>query len=150
MTIDLLVQKTVVHNFLRIPQSTFPTLPSTVEMKSSRSSTQTMTSFSSNIVQSFVLIPFVESSQMTIYLLVQKTVVKGYWQPKFLLCYLKVLTHLRMNMVLIPRQSLLFKSYSYVNSPKFWDSSAILKIVVKKLSFSHVTQCDVISRVALE
>ena len=24
MTIDLLVQKTVVHNFLRIPQSTFP------------------------------------------------------------------------------------------------------------------------------
>ena len=28
--IDLLVQKTVVHNFLRIPQSTFPTLPSTV------------------------------------------------------------------------------------------------------------------------
>ena len=30
MRIDLLVQKTVVHNFLRIPQSTFPTLPSTV------------------------------------------------------------------------------------------------------------------------
>ena len=30
MTIDLLVQKTVVHNFLPIPQSTFPTLPSTV------------------------------------------------------------------------------------------------------------------------
>ena len=28
--IDLLVQKTVVHNFLRIPKSTFPTLPSTV------------------------------------------------------------------------------------------------------------------------
>ena len=40
MTIDLLVQKTVVHNFLRIPQSTFPTLRSTVEMESSRSSTQ--------------------------------------------------------------------------------------------------------------
>ena len=40
MTIDLLVQKIVVHKFLRIPQSTFPTLPSTVEMKSSRSSTQ--------------------------------------------------------------------------------------------------------------
>ena len=38
MTIDLLVQKTVVHNFLRIPQSTFPTLPSTVQMESSRSS----------------------------------------------------------------------------------------------------------------
>ena len=31
--IDLLVQKTVVHNFLRIPQSTFPTLPSTVQME---------------------------------------------------------------------------------------------------------------------
>ena len=30
MRIDLLVQKTVVHNFLRIPQSTFPTLPSTI------------------------------------------------------------------------------------------------------------------------
>ena len=29
-TIDLLVEKTVVHNVLRIPQSTFPTLPSTV------------------------------------------------------------------------------------------------------------------------
>ena len=42
MTIDLLVEKTVVHNFLRIPQITFPTLPSTVEMESSRSSTQTM------------------------------------------------------------------------------------------------------------
>ena len=39
MTIDLLVQKTVVHNFLRIPQSTFPTLPSTVQMEYSRSST---------------------------------------------------------------------------------------------------------------
>ena len=35
MTIDLLVQKTVVHNFLRIPQSTFPTLPSTAQMESS-------------------------------------------------------------------------------------------------------------------
>ena len=33
MTIDLLVQKTVVHNFLRIPQSTFQTLPSTVQME---------------------------------------------------------------------------------------------------------------------
>ena len=33
MTIDLLVQKTVLHNFLRIPQSTFPTLPSTVQME---------------------------------------------------------------------------------------------------------------------
>ena len=33
MTIDLLVQKTVVHNFLQTPQSTFPTLPSTVQME---------------------------------------------------------------------------------------------------------------------
>ena len=50
MTIDLLRQKTVVHNFLRIPQSTFPTLPSTVQMESSRFSTQMMTTTSSNIV----------------------------------------------------------------------------------------------------
>ena len=61
MTIDLLVQKTVVHNFLRIPQSTFPTLPSTVQMESSRSSTQTMTTTSSNIVETFVFIPLVEA-----------------------------------------------------------------------------------------
>ena len=54
MGIDLLVQKTVVHNFLRIPQSTFPTLPSTVEMESSRSSTQTMMWTSSNIVETYV------------------------------------------------------------------------------------------------
>ena len=33
MTIYLLVQKTVLHNFLRIPQSTFPTLNPTVQMK---------------------------------------------------------------------------------------------------------------------
>ena len=32
-TIDLLVQKTVLHNFLRIPQSTFLTLTSTVQME---------------------------------------------------------------------------------------------------------------------
>ena len=36
MTIDLLEQKTVVHNFSRVPQSTFPTLKSTVQMESSR------------------------------------------------------------------------------------------------------------------
>ena len=54
MRIDLLVQKTVVHNFLRIPQSTFPLLQSTVEMKSGRSSTQTMKTTSSNIVETFV------------------------------------------------------------------------------------------------
>ena len=33
MTIDLLVQKTIVHNFLRIPQSTFQMLQSTVQME---------------------------------------------------------------------------------------------------------------------
>ena len=52
--IYLLVQKTVVHNFLRIPESTFPLLQSTVQMESSRSSTQTMTTTSSNIVETFV------------------------------------------------------------------------------------------------
>ena len=73
MTIDLLVQNTDVHNFLRISQSTFPTLPSRVEMESSRSSTQTMTSSSSIIVQTFVEIPFVQASEMTIDLLVENT-----------------------------------------------------------------------------
>ena len=54
MTIDLLEQKTVFHNFLRVPQSTFPTLQSTVQMESSRSSTQTMMTTSSNIDETFV------------------------------------------------------------------------------------------------
>ena len=75
MRIDLLVQKTVVHNFLRIAQSTFPLLQSTVEVESSRSSTQTMTTTCFNIVKTFVQIPFLESSQMRIDLLVQKTVL---------------------------------------------------------------------------
>ena len=61
MTINLLMQKTVVHNFLRIPQSTFPTLPSTVQMKYRRSSTQTMTTTSSNIIEALVYIPFVQA-----------------------------------------------------------------------------------------
>ena len=78
MTIDLLLQKTVVHNFLRIPQSTFPALPSTVQMESNRSSTQTMTTTSSNIVETFVNIPLVEVSEMTIDLLVQKPVVHNF------------------------------------------------------------------------
>ena len=78
MRIDLLVQKTVVHNFLRIPQSTFPLLQSTVQMESIRSSTQKMTTTSSNIVETFVLIPFVEASEMRIDLLVQKTVVHNF------------------------------------------------------------------------
>ena len=54
MTIDLLVQNIVVQNFLRNQQSTFPLLLSTVQMESSRSSTQTMTTTSSNIVETFV------------------------------------------------------------------------------------------------
>ena len=54
MTIDLLEQKTVVLNFLWVPQTTFPTLQSTVQMESIRSSTQTMITTSSNIVETFV------------------------------------------------------------------------------------------------
>ena len=54
ITIDLLKQKTVVQNFLQVPQCTFPTLKSTVQMESSRSSTQTMITTSSNIVETFV------------------------------------------------------------------------------------------------
>ena len=78
MWIDLLLQKTVVHNFLQFPQSTFPTLPSTVQMESTRSSAQTMTTASSNIVETFVYIPFVEASELRIVLLVQKTVVQNF------------------------------------------------------------------------
>ena len=33
ITIDLLEEKTVVHNFLRVPQSMFPTLKSTVQVE---------------------------------------------------------------------------------------------------------------------
>ena len=54
MTIDLLIQKTVVHNFLRIPESTFPLVYSRVQMESSRSSTQKMTTTSLNIAEIFV------------------------------------------------------------------------------------------------
>ena len=78
ITIHLLFQKTVVHIFLRIPQSTFVTLPSTVQMESRRSSNQTMTTTSSNIVETFVYIPFVEASEMTIDLLVKKTVLHNF------------------------------------------------------------------------
>ena len=78
MRIDLLVQKTVVHNFLGILQSTFPLLQSTVQMESIRSSNQRMTTTASNIVKTFVFIPFVEASEMRIDLLVQKTVVHNF------------------------------------------------------------------------
>ena len=53
MRIDLLVQKTVVYNILRIPQTMFPLLQPTVQMQSIRSSAQTMTITSSNIAESF-------------------------------------------------------------------------------------------------
>ena len=53
MRIDLLLQKTVLHNFLWIPQSTFPLLQSTVQMQSIRSSAKTMMRTSSNIAESF-------------------------------------------------------------------------------------------------
>ena len=33
ITIDIVEEKTVVHNFLRVPQSMFPTLKSTVQME---------------------------------------------------------------------------------------------------------------------
>ena len=79
MRIDFLVQKAVVHNFVRIPQSTFPLLYSSVQMESSRSSTQTMTTTSSNIVETFASISFVEASEMTIDLLVQKAVVHNFF-----------------------------------------------------------------------
>ena len=75
MTIDLLVQKAVVHSFLRIPQSTFPLLQSTLHMESSFSSTQTRTTTSSKIAETFVKIPFVKASEMTMYLLMQTAVV---------------------------------------------------------------------------
>ena len=53
MRIDLLVQKTIVHNSLRIPESTFQLLQPTVQMQSIRSSSQTMTRTSSNVAESF-------------------------------------------------------------------------------------------------
>ena len=78
MRIDLLVQKTVVHNFLLIPQSTFPTLPPTVKMESIRSSIETLMTTGFNIVETFVYIPFGEAQEMRIDLLVQKTVVHNF------------------------------------------------------------------------
>ena len=79
MTIDLMERKTVIHNFLRVPQSKFPTVQSTVQMESSRSFTQTIITTSSNIVETFVLIPFMETSEITIDLLEQKTVVHNFF-----------------------------------------------------------------------
>ena len=70
--------KAVVHNFLRIPQSTFRLLRSRVQMESSRSSTQTMTTTSSNIVETFAWIPLVAASEMWIDFPVQKAVVHNF------------------------------------------------------------------------
>ena len=78
MTIDFLEQKTVINNFLLVPQSTFPALQSTIQMESSRSSTQTMITTSPNIIETFVYIPFMEASEMTIDLLEEKTVVHNF------------------------------------------------------------------------
>ena len=47
-------------------------------MELTRSSTQTMMTTSSNIVETFVYIPFVEASETTIELLVQNTVVQNF------------------------------------------------------------------------
>ena len=47
-------------------------------MESTRSSTQTMMTTSSNNVETFVYIPFVEDSEIAIDLLVQKTVVHNF------------------------------------------------------------------------
>ena len=46
--------KRLLFKFFAGPQSTFPTLQSTVQMESSRSSTQTMITTSSNMVKTFV------------------------------------------------------------------------------------------------
>ena len=54
MRVDLLVENAVNHNFLRIPQITFTMLQSTVEMESSRYSTQTIITTSFNIAETFV------------------------------------------------------------------------------------------------
>ena len=54
MRVDLLVEDTVYHNFLQIPQSTFPMLQWTVEMESSRYSTETIRTTSFNIAETFV------------------------------------------------------------------------------------------------
>ena len=59
MRVDLLVVNAVNHNFLRIPQSTFPMLQSTVEMESSRYCSQTIATTSFNIAETFVYIPII-------------------------------------------------------------------------------------------
>ena len=59
MRVDLLVVNAVNHNFLPIPQSTFPMLQSTVETESSRYCSQTIGTTSFNIAETFVYIPII-------------------------------------------------------------------------------------------
>ena len=53
MRVDLVVKNAVNHNFLRIPESTFPMLQSTVQMESSRYSTQVIRMTSFKIAETF-------------------------------------------------------------------------------------------------
>ena len=77
--IDLLVKNSVVYNFLRITQNTFPMLQSTVQMESSRSSTQTIRATSFDIVWTFVLVPFLDTNKIRIDLLVKNSVFKNFF-----------------------------------------------------------------------
>ena len=79
MTVDLLVKKNFNHNFLRNPQSKFPLPLYTIQMESSRSSTQTMTTTSFNIVETFAWIPLVAASEKRIDFLLQKAVVHNFF-----------------------------------------------------------------------
>jgi hypothetical protein len=58
--------------------------------------------------------------------------LKGQWQQNFLLSILKVLLHLTMNMILIPCQTFLFRSYMHVISLLIYISSAILARIPDK------------------
>ena len=54
MRVVLLVVNAVNHNFLRIPESTFPMLHSTVQMESSRYCTEAITMTFFNIAETFI------------------------------------------------------------------------------------------------
>ena len=54
MRVYLLVENSVNQNFLRIPQSTFPMLQSTVQMESSRYCTQTIMMTFLNFAETFI------------------------------------------------------------------------------------------------
>ena len=73
-------------------------------MESILSSTQTMMTTSSNIVKTFVYIPFVEDSEMTIDLLVQKTVVHNFCLFRKV-CFQRYRPQIKWNQaVLLPKQ----------------------------------------------